>query len=211
MSSLCHDLADKARAYGYPESSICILRGDETRLRLEYPDAFSNLNSCGHNRDARTAIEYGRDLVASWLFEDFLTENLAKAGIKIEAAGADKDREILLNTKVSASSDFIVTNDGKKRFLELMSDYTGYWARNGKMELRDSKFKRLRELNSLFLGVSAVDNKFILLDMGGEFESMFIPSYSLYGGKSAYSVKLPEQSMKALDFQVLASEIISKI
>lgn len=51
----------------------------------------------------------------------------------------------------------------------------------------------------------------ILLDMGGEFESIFIPSYSLYGGKSAYSVKLPEQSMKVLDFQVLASEIISKI
>ena len=51
----------------------------------------------------------------------------------------------------------------------------------------------------------------ILLDMGGEFESIFIPSYSLYGGKSAYSVKLPEQSMKVLDFQELASEIISKI
>lgn len=51
----------------------------------------------------------------------------------------------------------------------------------------------------------------ILLDMGGEFESIFIPSYSLYGGKSAYSVKLPEQSMKVLDFQALASEIISKI
>lgn len=33
-----------------------------------YPDTFSNLNSCGHNRDARTAIEYGQDLVASWLF-----------------------------------------------------------------------------------------------------------------------------------------------
>ena len=136
-------------------------------------------------------------------------------------AGADKGRGSLLNTKVSASSDFIVSNEGKRRFLELMSDYTGYWARNGKMELRDSKFKRLQELNSLFLGVSAIDNKFILLDMGGEFESIFIPSYSfesifipsysLYGGKSAYSVKLPEQSMKVLDFQVLASEIISKI
>ena len=68
MSSLCHDLAGKARSYGYPESSICILLGDETRLRPEYPDTFSNLNSCGHNRDARTAIEYGQDLVASWLF-----------------------------------------------------------------------------------------------------------------------------------------------
>ena len=95
-------------------------------------------------------------------------------------AGADKGRGSLLNTKVSASSDFIVSNEGKRRFLELMSDYTGYWARNGKMELRDSKFKRLQELNSLFLGVSAIDNKFIFCLIWAENSSRYSFRLILY-------------------------------
>ena len=84
MLGLYSDLLEKARSYGYPESSICILSGDESKLKSEFPDTFSNLNSCKHNRDSRTAIEYGQDLVASWLFEDYLMENLQIAGMSIE-------------------------------------------------------------------------------------------------------------------------------
>ena len=47
--------------------------------------------------------------------------------------------------------------------------------------------------------------------MGGDFDAKFIESYFLYGGKPAYSVKLPKQSMKDLDFHILASDIIDKI
>lgn len=207
MLGLYPDLVEKARSYGYPESSICILSGDESRLKSEYPDTFNNLNSCKHNRDSRTAMEYGQDLVASWLFEDYLMESLQTAGMTIEGAGADKNREVLPTTRVSASSDCMVSFNGKQRLLELMSDYTGYWARYGKMELRDSKYTKMKKSNSLFLGVSTTDNKYILLDMGGEFEAKYIPSYFLYGGKPAYSVKLPRQSMRDLDFSSLVDDI----
>lgn len=207
MLGLYPDLVEKARSYGYPESSICILSGDESRLKSEYPDTFNNLNSCKHNRDSRTAMEYGQDLVASWLFEDYLMESLQAAGMTIEGAGADKNREVLPTTRVSAASDCMVSFNGKQRLLELMSDYTGYWARYGKMELRDSKYTKMKNSNSLFLGVSTTDNKYILLDMGGEFEAKYIPSYFLYGGKPAYSVKLPKQSMRDLDFSSLVDDI----
>ena len=211
MSNLHPDLVDKAKQYGYPESSICILSGDGAKLKVEFPETYKNLNSCKHNRDSRTAMEYGQDLVASWLFEDYLMESLQDAGIAIIGAGADKNREVLPVTKVSASSDCVVSYDGKERLLELMSDYTGYWAKYGKMELRDAKFTKMKSSKSLFLGVSTVDNKYILLDMCGEFEVKFIKSYFLYGGKPAYSVKLPKKSMKDLDFHILASDIIDKI
>lgn len=88
-----------------------------------------------------------------------------------------------------------------------MCDYTGYWTKTGKMELRDAKFKKMQDSKSLFLGVSTTNNKYILLDMSGELESKFIPVYFLYGYKPAYSIKLPKASMKDLDFAQLAGDI----
>ena len=208
MLSLYPDLVDMAIRFGYPESSLCILRGEEAKLRQDFPETYVNLSSCKHNRDHRTAMEYGQDLVSSWLFEDLLMEQLQKAGITIENAGADKNREVLPNSKVSASSDCLVSYNGKERLLELMSDYTGYWSKYGKMELRDSKFSKMKNTNSLFLGVSTKDNKYILLDMSREFEAAFIPSYFLYGGKPAYSVKLPKAAMKELDFNAIVEDIM---
>lgn len=207
MKGLCPDLVEKARAYNYPDSSVCILNGDELELRTKYPNTYQNLLSCRHNRDSRTPFEYGQDLVASWLFEDFLMENLINSKLDVSSAGADKDREILPHTKVSSSSDCIVSSNGKRRPLELMCDYTGYWTKTGKMELRDAKFQKMQDSKSLFLGVSTTNNKYILLDMSEELESKFIPAYFLYGYKPAYSIKLPNASMKDLDFSQLASDI----
>lgn len=207
MIGLYPDLVEKARAYNYPDSSVCVLNGDELELQTKYPNTYRNLLSCRHNRDSRTPFEYGQDLVASWLFEDFLVENLMNSSLDISGAGADKDREILPHTKVASSSDCIVSSNGKQRLLELMCDYTGYWTETGKMELRDAKFKRMQDSKSLFLGVSTTNNKYILLDMSGEFEAKFIPAYFLYGYKPAYSIKLPNSSMKDLDFAQLASDI----
>ena len=205
------DLVEIAKSYNYPDSSICMLEGDERKLKTEFPEAYNNLCSCNHHRDRRTPMEYGRDLVASWLFEDYLMDNLQKAGVKIEGAGADKNREVLPNAKVSASSDCVVAYKGKQRLLELMSDYTGYWAKYKKMELRDSKFTKMQESKSLFLGVSTTDRKYIILDMSGDFDFTFIPSYFLYGGKPAYSIKLAKELLKDLDFSQIAEDIKSMI
>lgn len=211
MSRIYPDLVKKAIEHNYPESSICILQGKLQRLKEEFPQIYSNLMSCGHHRDRRTPLEYGQDLVSSWLFEDSLMQELENRGLCISKAGADKNREILANAKVSASSDCTVSYNEKDRLLEIMNDYTGYWARYRKMELRDSKFSKLQESKSLFLGISTVDNKYILLDMSKEFEYKYIQSYFLYGGKPAYSIKLPKDIMKELDFTILAKEIMDLI
>ncbi len=207
MHGLYPDLIEKAKAFGYPGSSICILEGDEKKLQHDFPTAYNNLMSCNHHRDRRTPMEYGRDLVASWLFEDYLMERLQDEGISVSGAGADKNREVLPNAKVSSSSDCLVEYNGKERLLELMSDYTGYWATYKKMELRDSKFTKMQESKSLFLGVSTVDQKYILLDMSERFDFTFIPSYFLYGGKPAYSIKLAQNLLKNLDFKQIAEDI----
>lgn len=211
MTGQFPDLVDMARRLGYPKSSICILSGDETQLVSVFPDTYKNLLSCIHNRDKRTSMQYGQDLVASWLFEDMLMGELQESGISISKAGADRNREILSNARVSSSSDCLVSYNGRERLLELMSDYSGYWAKYHKLELRDSKFTKMQESKSLFLGISTEDKKFILLDMSERFDFTFIPSYFLYGGKPAYSIKLPKNLMEDLDFSKLAERIIEKL
>lgn len=207
MLGLYPDLIEKAKSFRYPASSICILEGDEDKLKHLFPEAYANLMSCNHHRDRRTPMEYGQDLVASWLFEDYLMENLQKHGITVYGAGADKNREVLPNAKVSSSSDCLVNFNGKERLLELMSDYTGYWAKYKRMELRDAKFTKMQESKSLFLGVSTVDKKYLLLDMAEDFDYQFIPAYFLYGGKPAYSIKLSPGLLKDLDFAQIAADI----
>ena len=95
MTELLGDLVPVAASLGYPDSSICVLKGDIDLLAAEFPQTHANLMSCGYHKDGRTPIEYGQDLVASWIYEDSLMAELTKKGLQITGAGADKKREIL--------------------------------------------------------------------------------------------------------------------
>ena len=92
-----------------------------------------------------------------------------------------------------------------------MSDYTGYWAKYKRMELRDAKFTKMQDSNSLFLGISTIDQKYLLLDMSEKFDYKYIPAYFLYGGKPAYSIKLSSDLLKDLDFSQIAEDIKNMI
>ena len=113
MLQLFSNLVPIAKSLNYPESSITVLQGNLVGLKAKFPQIHSNLLSCRHNKDKRTPLEYGKDLVASWFFEDYLMEELTNAGLSIAASGADKDREILPNLIVLSSSDCEVTYNGQ--------------------------------------------------------------------------------------------------
>ena len=117
-----------AEEYKYPESSIEILK-DFNWFTTRYSDVYKNLKTCAMNADNRSLEEYAKDLVASWLIEDYLLKilNPNDGEFRTEKAGGDKNREILPTTKVKADSDFLVHfKDGKTRHLELMNNYTDF-------------------------------------------------------------------------------------
>lgn len=209
MSQLLGDLVPISKSLNYPESSITVLKGDLRELQEKHPQIYANLLSCRHNRDTRTPLEYGQDLVASWLFEDYLMKNLSDAGLAISGAGADKNREILPNVKVSASSDCEVSYNGKTRGLEIMNDYTGWWKRTHHIDLRDQKYTKIVRTNSLFLGVSNSDNTYVLIEKMAEFPSKFIPSHMPYGYKPAFQLTISNNDLKPLDFSAIATQIKS--
>lgn len=106
-SFLKEDLSMAARRLNYSEELIHILEGRDAEVERAYPAVYSNIVSCRHNRDGRTPFDYARDLIASWIFEDYLIQQIKLAGIDIVHAGADRKREILPSNRVSSASDCI--------------------------------------------------------------------------------------------------------
>ena len=202
------DIVAKAIELNYSESNILILSNKELALKEKYPNVYANLLSCKHNRDMRSPFEYAQDLVASWLFEDTLVKLLNDNGINVKLSGADKTRDILPTSKVSASSDTEVTINGVTRKMELMSDYTGYWTRNHKIDLRDDKFQKTKNTNSLFLGISTKDRKYILLDFSKPIQCIYINYHIPYGGKPCYSIIINDWDLKNFSIIDLANNII---
>ena len=194
-SNFFKDIVKTAEELGYSKPNILILKGDEFSLKNSYPVVYNNLLSCDHNRDTRTYLEYGQDLVASWLFEDFLVDSLKNHGIGISLSGADNNREILSASKVSSNSDTTISYNGHRIQMELMSNYTGYWSQVHKIDLRDKKYTKLKKTNSLLLGVSIVDTKFILLDFRKDIEYHCYQCYKPYGGKPCYSIDISENDL----------------
>ena len=211
MTELLGDLVPVATSLGYPESSICVLKGDIDLLAAKFPQTHANLMSCRHNRDSRTPIEYGQDLVASWIYEDTLMAELNYCGLEIVGAGADRNREILANARVSAASDCCVSSGGSSRKLEIMNDYGGFWSNVGKLNLRDDKFNKLAKEKSIFLGVAPQDKKYIIIDFANLVQSQLIPRHRPFGGKPAQEISITQDQLIDLDFNAIAKEIIDML
>ncbi len=206
LTALEGDLTVLAQKLNYPASSICVLSGDIEALQRDYPNIYDNLLSCIHNKDRRSYILYAQDLVASWLYEDYLMHELNMAGLSIVGAGADKNREILPNDKVSTDSDCLVSFEGKERGLELMNDHKGFWKNTHTCHLRDNKYQKIVESHSIFLGVSTFDHTYLLFDDITAVPSEYIP-FHRYWHKPAVELKLKAGDFRAIDYKNIAQRI----
>lgn len=197
----------KAVELNYSSANLCILDGDINILERDFPDCYKCLKSCIHNKDARSMIDYAKDLIASWIFEDTIVQMLNAEGLVTSLSGSDKNRQILATTKVSSTSDCIVSFEGKSRHLEIMSDYTGWWERMGHIDLRDAKFLKLSREKALFLGICTKTTKYVLLDFATQINANYIPSHRPYGGKPAYSIPLPKEALSKFLMPPLMQQI----
>ena len=199
---------------GYDKSNILILQGDVFSLQKLYPDIYINLLSCQHHSDKRTPIEYGKDLIASWIFEDYFIENMQNNKFVLQHSGADKTRLILPNQRTSTSSDYtITTKDGFQISLELVNDYTGFWYRNKKLHLRDNKYLNLCNNHCLLLAIALSPNtqKYTIFDFRKHIPARKIESHKPYGGKAAYELSVSQESLKDFTFLNVKNALINII
>lgn len=200
-------LDEVAEELGYDEDNILVLQNKEEELEARYPQTHKNILSCGYLADHRTPMEYARDLVASWLIEDHFLKCLQSPDYTLCHAGADRGRKILPRARVSASSDFLVEMGGRGIKLELMNDYTGFWAKHHVLHLRDDKYKRLKESGSLFIAIAVPTREFAIYDFREEIEAAYILSHRLYGGKSAYELPIPAEMLCPIEEDNMAQAI----
>jgi hypothetical protein len=117
-----------------------------------------------HLRDKRTPVEYACDLILGWVVEDGILKMLSDIGLKCILDSADRKRKFIKNPKSTADIKIYLSKE-KSISLELVKDYTGYWLRNRKIELRDDKYPNLNAEKGVLLGLEFTKGKFFLLEI----------------------------------------------
>lgn len=154
-----------AKSLEYDKSNIYILENKIEELKKECPLIYSNLESCGHQRDGRTKEQYAKDLIASWIFEDTFLKELISAKLNINLNGADKERKILSSYQTQTTSDYILKKEQKEINIELMCSYTNYWKNTKKLDLRDDKYNKMVSKKVLLLCVDMYNKEFFIIDI----------------------------------------------
>lgn len=201
-------LTDIAKKLKYTEDNILVLQGNTAQLQVQFPEIYKNMQSCKHHADRRSPIEYAQDLVASWIFEDYFVEHFTSDKYTISLSGADKKRKILASSKTSAASDYLISSDKETVKMELMNDYTGFWIKTHKLHLRDDKYNKLKDTQSLLLAVATTTKQFVLFDFRKAIPSRYIASHFPYGGKPAYELTINPNDMLALNKENMEKAIL---
>lgn len=167
----------------------------------------NELCSITYNRDVRTAVEYGIDLIYGWLAEDIVYHFLIKNGFYVVKNGVDKERAFLKNSNIKSDLDVVVGHSKKSRMYDIYFDSNGYWNKYNKMDIRESKWKEIHKQNA---GVICISNfGFAVID--GSSEHTLAPN-GAWGGKMSAKIEgVRELLMPPQDFVVSLKEHISQI
>ncbi len=184
---LGNNLIQFATGYGYSQDNIYILQGNENALRTEYPQTYRNLQSCTHQRDTRNIMDYGRDIVSSWILEDYLAKTLSNEDFTVTLAGADRERCILANTEVGSQNDYTIefSDNRPSVSMELVNDHGTFWADCKKMHLRDDKYGHIRNNQSYVFALALPAKNFAIFHINDITSVKHINSHRAYGYKPA--------------------------
>jgi hypothetical protein len=151
------------------------------------------------NKDARKPSQYAIDIILGWITEDITIIYLSNSGISCVMAGTDKKREFLNPSQIGSNPDlFIFYRDSQPAPLELIYDYTGYWEKANKLDLRLNKYENLKKRNALILGIAPEKSRALLLDTRKEHPDITKGKIVGYGGKEGYTLHNINQHLQPM-------------
>jgi hypothetical protein len=123
----------------------------------------SKLENCDHCADSRSKVEYGAELIRSWLIEDLLAEKLAMQGFPTNLCGKDNTREFLANP--NGDADLSIETPNGTFFVEIITDYGGFWQSQNVVDFRDTKLDTLQNYdNILIIGYDMKNNDIVVFN-----------------------------------------------
>lgn len=173
----------------------------------------NKLGGLSHLKDRRTNEEYALDLILGWAVEDAMRDIFNETlHLNTSLNSADKNREFLTSPK--AASDFIIYHNDQELYVEIISDYTGFWRNNLRVHLRDDKYLNLKAEDGILLGFDYRNSRFLILKVksieGNRVKR--IKEHRPYGGKPAYEINLKTSDFYQIEdfLDYLSREYISR-
>lgn len=152
------------------------------------------------HKDTRTATQYAVDLILGWITEDITILYLTNNGITCTMTGTDNEREFLTPSQIDSTPDLSVSHQNSQPTpVELIYDYTGYWQKTNKLDLRLNKYDNLKKHNALILGITPQNNTALLLDTTEEHPDITQGAITGYGGKQGYTLHNINQHLEPID------------
>ena len=202
-------IINKANELGYGEFLMSILKGDKEILEQKYNSLWNTLKICTYYTENKDPIEFGRDMVATWMLEDCVLGALKKSGVDISYGKDYLTRKRFTTNADKLDNTIIINTPTKTISLFIRCDYTGAWTREGTLVLRESQYKRIKDKKMILMGLSTIDNKLILLNHTSLSNVTHIESYEPYYGKPVYSLNIPESSITTFSIPNMINEIKS--
>lgn len=190
VKALGYEIEKIIRAYGSeifpegPEKKRCFEEVVRKELSEEVYEYMEDKCSLAHHRDSRLPYEYGVDLILGWLIEDAIILLLEEKGKKAILSGHDRFREFLHPRKISTQPDIKFMGKSGPKTLEIFSDWKGTWRTKDHADLRDNKFKKLKEHETVMVGIAPLTDEGFIMDFAKGnygFEESFIPAYRKLG------------------------------
>lgn len=197
----------KANELGYGEFLISVLKGDVETLERKYNSVWDTLKNCKHQIAGREPLDYGKDMIATWMFEDCVVGALRKSGLNISYGKDYLTRKKFTPRPDKLDTSVIITTSEGNFNLIIRCENTGAWTRTNTIILREPQYKKLKNKKTILMALSTVDNKLILLNHGDISEAIHIDSYEPYDGKSVYSLILPNTAVRKFTIPTMVDEI----
>lgn len=191
------DLESFVDESGWNEETELILSLLEDSLDQDQTDYLEDrLGDLDHLKDHRDVANYALELLRGWLVEDTLVYLLRGNGLIVYLTGKDSEREFLTST--TSEHDLEIDENGNIYRVELATDFSGFWQKNGLLDLRDNKYKKLKSReNSYLLGLDFSNQKFVLVTPE-EVDAQRTPQHP-YWNKPAYRINCEKINFYSID------------
>lgn len=208
QSNLSVSVKDFAmKHYGPEKGSFFVRMLNDEMTEADHNELQEKLGAMKHLRDGRTPGEYAVDLIMGWIIEDAILLIFESFGYEIILSSADRTREFLKRPKATADYAIKDKKSGKTFAVELAKDYTGFWKKTGKIQLRDHKYENLVKENGLLLGLDFLNGTFFILKASKK-EAKKLKIHYLWK-KPAYEFGLRDEPFHPLtDMKNVVSEFL---